>query len=123
MESVKPVSGMPTISSFVLPQSEKEGVKESVAGSVSHTEVAVQSISHNISGDNPAKDGRVHPSADLSGREATKDGESVSAIQKCKKPLVGVLCVNTELCFNYSFYMHSFTINPDSCHEMFAVDC
>lgn len=90
MDSVKPVSGMPTVSSFVLSQSEKEGVKESMGGTVSLTEITVQSTSHDVSGDNPAKDERVHLSASLSEREVTKDRESVSAIQTCTKPMVVV---------------------------------
>lgn len=90
MDFVQPVSGMPTVSSFVLSQSEKEGVKESMGGTVSLTEITVQSTSHNVSGDNPAKDERVHLSASLSEREATKDGESVSTFQTCTKPMVVV---------------------------------
>ncbi|KAG5528742.1 hypothetical protein RHGRI_029412 [Rhododendron griersonianum] len=88
VDFVQPVSGMPTVSSFVLSQSEKEGVKESMGGTVSLTEITVQSTSHNVSGDNPAKDERVHLSASLSEREATKDGESVSTIQTCTKPMI-----------------------------------
>ncbi|XP_058225361.1 uncharacterized protein LOC131334393 isoform X2 [Rhododendron vialii] len=88
VDFVKPLSGMPTVSSFVLSQSEKEGVKESMGGTVSLTEITVQSTSHDVSGDNPAKDERVHLSASLSEREATKDGESVTAIQTCTKPMI-----------------------------------
>lgn len=95
MESVKPVSGMPTVSSFVLSQSEKEGVKETMGGTVPLSEVTVQSTSHDVSGDNPAKDESLRLPASLSEREASKNGESVSAIQTCTKQMVVVLYVDT----------------------------